>query len=130
MYTTNTLKAKKILIETESRETFTLRIRGKNTIRIYCGQCQAFEEMIDLNAAADISGVHARELLRRLESGSLHSPESTNGHLLICRGSLESEINDDPRLRRQFDAIGDGRSGMDLCPDEQESHANSRWEKG
>jgi hypothetical protein len=57
--------------------------------------------MLDLNSAADISGAPARDLLLRVESGELHSPEDTSGHLLICRRSLERAINQDDRLRPQ-----------------------------
>ena len=98
MYTRKTFSAKKIVIETESSETFTLRISGRNTSQLYCEECGRSEEMIELNVAADIASVSAREILSRLDTGVLHSPESTNGHLLICRGSLERQINHDPRL--------------------------------
>lgn len=90
---------KKILIETESREVFRLRIIGPEIETLYCECCQKVEEMLDLNSAADISGAAARDLLKRVEAGELHSPEGGNGHLVICRGSLEREINNDLRLR-------------------------------
>ena len=92
---------KKILIETQSREVFRLRIIGPEIARLYCKRCEKIEEMLDLNSAADISGAAARDLLRRVESGELHSPEDTSGHLLICRRSLEQAINQDVRLRPQ-----------------------------
>ena len=90
--------AKKILIESETTETFRLRITGPQTVRSYCPDCGATEEMLDLNAAADISGTTAREIVTRVESGELHAPEMPTGHLLICRASLESAINADDRL--------------------------------
>lgn len=92
---------KKILIETESREVFRLRIIGPEIARLYCEHCEKVEETLDLNSAADISGAAARELLQRVESGELHSPEDASGHLLICRRSLERAINQDVRLRPQ-----------------------------
>lgn len=92
---------KKILIETESREVFRLRIIGPEIERLYCDRCEKVEEMLDLNSAADISGAAARDLLQRVESGELHSPKDASGHLLICRSSLERAINQDERLRPQ-----------------------------
>ena len=94
-----TINTKKILIETESHETFRLHAFGPEAVRAYCRQCERVEEMLDLNSAADISGTTARELIRLVESGLLHSPEDTSGHLLICRGSLEQAINSDKELR-------------------------------
>ena len=52
--------------------------------------------MLDLNVAADVSGIPARELVKRVETGLLHSPENSDGHLVVCRASLERQINDDP----------------------------------
>lgn len=90
---------KKILIETESREVFRLRIIGPEIARLYCEYCKKVEEMLDLNSAADISGAPARDLLLRAESGELHSPEDASGHMFICRRSLERAINQDETLR-------------------------------
>jgi hypothetical protein len=93
------VKAKKILIESETIETFRLRITGPRTMRSYCSLCDAIEELIDLNSAADVSGVTAREILSRVELGELHAPEISSGHLLICRASIEQAINTDKHLR-------------------------------
>jgi len=93
MYTKTMASAKKILIESETTETFRLSVSGPATITGHCEACCAIDEMLDLNAAADISGVSARELIRLLELGEIHSPETQNGHLLVCRGSLEAAIN-------------------------------------
>jgi hypothetical protein len=93
------VNAKKILIESETIETFTLRIKGSQTVRLYCSECDVIEEMLELNDAADVAGVPAREVLGLLAASVLHSPETTQGHLLICRASLEGAINGDARLR-------------------------------
>jgi hypothetical protein len=92
------VNAKKILIETESLETYTLRVSGRETVRLYCEQCDSVEEMLDVNTAADISGAAAREILTRVEMREVHAPETSSGHLLICRASLENSINTDGRL--------------------------------
>ena len=96
MYNKRALNTKKILIETETTEILRVRLIGPTTVRVFCTDCEAMEEMLDLNSAADISGTTARDLLTRVESRELHSPEISSGHLLICRASLERSINADP----------------------------------
>ena len=97
MYTKPMVNAKRILIESDTTETIRLRITGSQTVRSYCPDCDAIEEMLELNAAADISGTTAREIVTRVEAGELHAPEMPTGHLLICRASLESAMNADNR---------------------------------
>ena len=92
-------KVKKILIESETTETVRLKINGPQTSRLYCQECDAVEEMLELNSAADVTGIPARDVLELLAKSVLHSPETTTGHLLICRASLELAINADSRLR-------------------------------
>ena len=99
MYTKTMANAKRILIETETTETLRLTITGPYTKRSHCTTCGRIEEMLDLNSAADISGTPARELIALLQNGQLHSPESDDGHLLVCRASLEDAINRDDGLR-------------------------------
>lgn len=91
------VSARKILIETNTTETVRLRVTGPQAMRLFCRDCGAVEEMLDINLAADVSGTSARDLIRRIECGGLHSPDSVNGYLLVCRASLESEINESPR---------------------------------
>jgi hypothetical protein len=98
MYTKTMVSAKKILIESETTETFRLRVTGPQMVRLHCPECDAIEEMLELNTAADIAGVTARELLDMLAASVLHSAETTRGHLLICRASIENAINSDARL--------------------------------
>ena len=100
MYTKPMVNLKRILIESDTSETFRLRITGSQTVRLYCPDCDAMEEMLDLNAAADVTGAAAREIVTWVESGELHAPEMPGGHLFICRASLETAINADRRLRR------------------------------
>ena len=80
---------KKILITTESREIFIVRINGKEIFRGYCESCAAEAEMFDLNSAVSFSGLGARELIRQIEAGTIHSSEIASGHLLVCRNSLK-----------------------------------------
>jgi|SRR5688500_15923294 len=82
-------KAKKIHITTESREIFIVRMNGKDTIRGYCESCAMEAEMFDLNSAVSFSGLGARDLIRQIAEGTIHSSEVASGHLLVCRNSLK-----------------------------------------
>ena len=101
MYTKPMVNAKRILIETDTTETFRVRITGSRAVRLYCRDCEATDEMLDLNAAADVLGASAREIVTRVESGELHAPEVSSGHLLICRASLERATNSAAEICRQ-----------------------------
>ena len=79
--------AKKILIETDCTETLILRTAPRLT-RFHCPECVQEVAMLDLNSAVTISGRGARELIRDLEAGELHSWQTSDGHLLICWRSL------------------------------------------
>jgi hypothetical protein len=81
----------KILIETDVSETFSVRIGGNHSVRIYCESCGADHDMIDLNAAVTASGIPALELIERIAAGSIHSPRTENGHLLVCLRSLTQQ---------------------------------------
>ena len=82
--------SKKILITSISSEIFIVRRGAKPSVtRAFCLDCRAQTEMLDLNAAVSLSRIGAREILRRIEAGALHSIETARGHLLVCRDSLE-----------------------------------------
>jgi len=84
------IDTKRILIETENREIFIVRKHGKEVIRGSCRSCAAEAEMFDLDSAVSFSGVGARELIRQIEAGTIHSSEIESGHLLICETSLKN----------------------------------------
>jgi hypothetical protein len=93
----------RILIETDVCETFSIRIGRNHVVRIYCDACGADDEMIDLNAAVTATGIPAAGLLERITNGSLHSPQTPTGHLLICLRSLQRQ----PDLEnRNYETIG------------------------
>jgi len=81
----------KILIETDVSETFSVRIGRNHSVRIYCESCGADHDMIDLNAAVTASGIPALALIERIAAGSIHSPRTETGHLLICLASLKRQ---------------------------------------
>jgi hypothetical protein len=84
-----TSKRKKYRITTETHEVFIVRQDGqRKTTREFCPACKAEGEMFDFDSAISFSGISGRELIRRLELGEVHSIETANGHLLICKRSL------------------------------------------
>ena len=80
-----------ILIETDVRETLSVRIGRNHSFRIYCESCGDDHDMIDLNAAVTASGISASDLIDRIAAGSIHSPKISTGHLLICLSSLKQQ---------------------------------------
>jgi hypothetical protein len=89
MYTKPMANAKRILIETESRETFVVRTSSPRVAIAYCESCAIETEMLDLNAAVTRSGCGAREIIREIDAGRVHSSQTPSGHLLICANSVE-----------------------------------------
>lgn len=83
----------KILIQTDRTETLILKT-GPRVTRFYCPECLQDTAMLDLNSAVTLSGRGARELIRELESGSIHSSQSPEGYLLICSRSLNGLIRE------------------------------------
>ena len=82
-------KAKKLLITTVSHEVFVVRVNQQTTIHGYCSKCDAEVETLSLDAAVNESGVSGRELIRQLASEEIHTLETADGHLLVCRNSLQ-----------------------------------------
>ncbi len=79
------------MIETDVRETFSVRIGRNHLVRIYCEACGADDDMLDLNAAVTATGIPASDLLERIAAGVIHSPQTATGHLLICLRSLKQQ---------------------------------------
>jgi hypothetical protein len=68
--------------------------------RSYCESCGDDDQMIDLNAAVTATGLSALELIARIATGTVHSPKTTSGHLVVCLGSLKKQ----PELKdRNYD---------------------------
>jgi hypothetical protein len=47
-------------------------------------------EMLDLNMSVTDFGSGMREIIRQIETGAIHSTETTGGHLLVCQKSLQN----------------------------------------
>lgn len=81
--------AKRIWIESESRETFIVRVSGNSGLPGFCEACSAEVEMLTLDDAVRYTGRSIWELIPQIESGAVHSIEVASRHLLICKNSLE-----------------------------------------
>jgi hypothetical protein len=75
---------RKITVETERL----LVVSSRQEAAAWCEQCGTEMKMVDPRAAAAISGLSARAIFRRVESGQLHFTETADGALLICLNSL------------------------------------------
>lgn len=74
-----------ITVETER---VTLVKRRSLSAVVWCERCGRRALMVTPEEAARLDGSTAREIFRRVESGSLHFTETPEGELLVCRGSL------------------------------------------
>ena len=81
---------KRILITTERHDVLIVRQSGRKTNRGWCPQCLAEVEMLSFVSSLSFFGSCAREFIRQIESGVIHSIEDASGHLLICLKSLEA----------------------------------------
>jgi len=75
-----------------------VRRGGKKSRRGFCPSCAAEAEMLSSDDAVDFSRLPLRELIRQTESGAVHAIETANGHLLICRKSLQNFLHTESRV--------------------------------
>jgi hypothetical protein len=80
--------AKKIVIRTESHETFILRTSTKGRAFGRCGQCDREVELLSIDQAVSSSGLKTKELLRKIDEKEIHGLETESGHIFICSESL------------------------------------------
>jgi hypothetical protein len=82
-------KAKKLLITTETHEV--LIVRGiTSAFRGFCGKCEAEVDTVTLDTAVSVSGISGREVIRHLAADGIHTLETANGYLRVCRNSLNN----------------------------------------
>ena len=86
--------AKKILITTESHETYTLHINSKNGAVGHCGRCDAQVEIVSLEQAVSLTGIHTRDIVRLVDSRQIHAIETNTGHYLICSESANRYLRE------------------------------------
>lgn len=80
------IRRTRIVVETE-RLLVVRRGRGRAP-EGWCEGCGASATLVGLEEAAILCGASQREIVRRVDSGSLHFKESARGVLLICLDSL------------------------------------------
>jgi len=85
--------AKKILITTESHETFTLHINSKNGAVGFCDRCNARVEIMSLEQAVSLTGIHTRDLVRLVDTAQIHAIETNTGHYLVCSDSAKKYLS-------------------------------------
>jgi hypothetical protein len=83
------VNAKKIFITTESHEIFVLRTGESELAFGNCRNCGSEVQILTLDGAISLSGIRTAELVRMAETNEIHSIETSTGHLLICKESLE-----------------------------------------
>jgi len=79
---------KKIVIRTESRETFILQTNSKGRAFGHCRECDRQVELLSLDLAVSASGIKTSELVRKIDRKEIHATETGSGHILICSESL------------------------------------------
>jgi hypothetical protein len=92
-----TAKTKKLLITTEKHEVFVVRLSNPAPIHGFCPNCGAEVEMLTLDSALRVSESSGREVIRRLAAEEIHTIETDNGRLLVCRNSLQTSLQQDWR---------------------------------
>lgn len=88
---------KKILITTESREVFIVRLAGGSNIQGFCALCMEEVGLLTLDEAVSFSARTTRTIFRQIECAEIHSIETASGHLLVCRNSLTNYLQGETR---------------------------------
>ncbi len=78
---------KRTVISFQSRE-FLLVHRAQAEVRSMCNGCNAETDWLTPEQAIVVTGLNAREIFRRVESGLLHFKETPEGFSFICAQSL------------------------------------------
>jgi hypothetical protein len=60
-------------------------VKARRGFKGFCGQCNAFVEMVPTEAAAILTGLGEREIFRLIESGEIHFVEAER--VFVCRDS-------------------------------------------
>jgi len=84
--------AKKILITTESLETFVLQINRKGRAFGHCVHCDREIEVLSIDQAVTVCGLSTLELIQKVKTNEIHGIETDSGHILVCRESLPERV--------------------------------------
>jgi hypothetical protein len=69
-----------------------LIVSSRRPLKKRCGLCGTEVRMIDIDEASALAAVTQREIFLRVENGSLHYAETSDGVLLICLESLRQSF--------------------------------------
>ena len=94
-----TIKAKKLLITTEKHEIFIMRLGAVEAVLGFCARCQEDVEMLTLDSAVKVSGINGHQIVQQIANNQVHSIETANGHLLLCRKALIETLTDRTRFQ-------------------------------
>ena len=72
-----TIQTERLLVMSSSRSLYSL-----------CAACGDEVRMVTIDQAASLARVNSREIDQKLEAGTLHSIETTEGSVLVCFNSL------------------------------------------
>ena len=86
-------RGKNYLITTEKHEVTIIRGGRPSIERGFCLACAGEVDVVSFDQAAAILSSGGLELVRQIESGAVHSLE-TSGGFGVCRRSLEEERRD------------------------------------
>lgn len=84
----------------ETHELTIIRIQRSQAVSAFCQKCE--REVLHLNIArsAAVLKISETEAFRLVESGEVHSLETTVGRLLVCSNSLSGLMNINQNQRR------------------------------
>lgn len=78
---------KRTVINFQTQE-FWLVHKVKEEARSMCAECNVETDWLSVEQVVVVTGIKAREIFRRVESGAFHYKESAEGFLFICSQSL------------------------------------------
>lgn len=98
-------KIKKILITSETRETFVMRHSSPSAVQGYCFVCGSESQLLTFDSAVGTSYISGRKLIEKIENGEIHTFETDHGGLLLCRNSLTAYISGEKTMNNNLLAI-------------------------
>ena len=75
-----------------------MRFGAVEAVLGFCARCQEEVEMLTLDSAVRVSGINGHRIVQRIANNQVHSIETANGHLLLCRKSLIETLTDKTQL--------------------------------
>lgn len=80
------INSKTITIRRELYEV--VRIRNIGRIKTLCHVCESPEEFLTFDGVVNLFHIGTREILTRIESGKVHTEDTSNGRMLVRAGSI------------------------------------------